>query len=51
MAYFSELMDHIAKFLKAMLDRFLEVLGLIDLTTQALEDASETQASVADAQG
>jgi len=44
MAYFDDLMDHIATFLRALLDRFLEVLGYFDATKAGLDKASEVAA-------
>ena len=43
MAYFTELLGHIARFLKDLADRFLELFGFIDDTTDDLVDAEATR--------
>ena len=47
MANFTELMNHIARFLKDMLERFLSILGFIDETKNNLDSASELQSEKA----
>ncbi len=47
MKYFEDLIAHIMGFLSDLLEKVREFLGLVDLATQKLEDASETQSSVA----
>lgn len=47
MANFAELMNHIARFLKDMLDRFLSILGFIDETKNNLDGASVAQSEAA----
>lgn len=41
------LLNHIARFLKDLLDRFLSVLGFIDDTKNNLDDASKAQSEAA----
>jgi hypothetical protein len=41
------LLNNIARFLKALLDRFLSVLGFIDKTKNDLDAASEAQSEAA----
>ena len=50
MANFNELMNHIARFLQELLDRFLSILGFIDETKNNLDDASEKQSQAAAAE-
>jgi hypothetical protein len=47
MKNFNELMNHIARFLKDLLDRFLSILGFIDDTKNNLDAASEAQSNAA----
>lgn len=47
MANLSNLLAHIARFLKEMADRFLSVLGLVDLTKNELDAASKAQSEAA----
>lgn len=44
---FAELMNHIARFLKDMLDRFLSILSFIDETKINLDGASVAQSEAA----
>jgi hypothetical protein len=45
MANLDLLLNHIARFLKEMLDRFLSVLGFIDETKNNLDDAADAKES------
>jgi len=44
---FAQLMNHIARFLKGLLDRFLQVIGFVDSTKNDLDKASEVQSEEA----
>ena len=43
----NELMNHIARFLKELLDKFLSVLGFIDTTKNELDKAADVKESAA----
>lgn len=43
----SSLLNHIARFLKDMLDRFLSILGFIDSTKNELDEAASKKEEAA----
>lgn len=47
MANFSELLNHIAKFLKGLIDRLAQILNLVDTAKNRLDEASEIQSEEA----